>query len=94
MAQSITIKIAGTEYPLVAPDEQREALMRTAAEEINAMLAKYDAKFPDKPLVDKLAFVTLNATVAKLAARQSIAAAQQEIAELCSLTEDYLKGKE
>lgn len=94
MGQSITIKIAGTEYPLVAQDEKREALMRQAAEEINNMLSVYDSKFPDKALVDKLAFVSLNAMVAKLAARDAVESVKQQVAGLAAQTADYLEGKE
>ena len=50
MAQSIKIKIAGTEYPLMANTPEMEQFIRLAAEEINAMLGKYDARFPTSPL--------------------------------------------
>ena len=66
MAQSITLKIAGKEYSLVAKDSEMEHYMRCAASDINAMLSTYDKKFPDKPELDKLVFVALNQTVGKL----------------------------
>lgn len=94
MAQSIKIKIAGTEYPLMANTPEMEQFIRLAAEEINAMLGKYDARFPDKPLVDKLAFVTLNETVAKITAQRRLAEVKEEVSSLCADTEAYLKGKE
>lgn len=94
MAQNITIKIAGTDYPLVAQSPEMEKLMRLAAEDIGRMLAKYDAKFPDKSLVDKLAFVTLNETVAKLSAQQKMLALKDEADALAAETASYLKGME
>ena len=59
MGQSIKIKIAGNEYPLVAATPEMEQLMRLAAEAINQKLTAYDAKFPNKSLSDKLSFVAL-----------------------------------
>lgn len=70
MSQNITLKIAGKEYPILAPTPEMEARMRTAAEEINAMFSKYDSRYPDKTLADKLVFVTLNEAVGKLAAQE------------------------
>ena len=66
MEQSITIKIAGKDYPLKATSPEMEQLMRLAADSINQKLAAYDAKFPDKTLVDKLSFVALNETVSRM----------------------------
>ena len=43
MDQSITIKIAGNEYPLKAATPQIEQMMRIAAETIGKKLSAYDA---------------------------------------------------
>ncbi|MBR4134702.1 MAG: cell division protein ZapA, partial [Bacteroidales bacterium] len=41
MEQSITIKIAGKDYPLKATSPEMEQLMRLAADSINQKLAAY-----------------------------------------------------
>lgn len=92
MSQNITIKIAGTDYPLVANSPEMEQLMRLSAEEIGRMLAKYDEKFPDKSLVDKLAFVALNQTVGKIAAQRKVIAVGEEVEALQAETQAYLEG--
>ena len=43
MGQSITLKIQGKEYELVAYTPEMERLMRLAAEEVDGMLAEYDS---------------------------------------------------
>ena len=63
MDQSITLKIAGREYSLKVQSPEMEQLMRLGAESINRTLAVYDQRYPDKSLVDKLAFVTLREAV-------------------------------
>ena len=88
--QSITLKIDGKEYPLRVQNAETEQLMRIAAENINAMLAKYDEKFPDKTLVDKLAFVTLNEAVSRLSAQRKLAKANEGIESLDQQLSDYL----
>lgn len=92
MAQSITLKIAGKDYPLVASTPEMERRMRLAAEEIASTLAKYDARFPDKALNDKLAFVTLNATVSKLLLQEKSQEFVEEAKKLENEMEAYLDG--
>ena len=92
--QSITLKIAGKEYPLRVQSPEAEQFMRIAAENINAMLAKYDEKFPDKTLVDKLAFVTLNETVSKLSAQRKYQKAVEEAEKLDAQLKSYLANIE
>ena len=82
MGQSIKIKIAGNEYPLVASSPEMERLMRLAAEAINQKLTAYDAKFPNKSLSDKLSFVALNETVSRLTYQKRLADAGDEAAKL------------
>lgn len=91
MSRNIKLKIADSEYVLIANDEQMESMMRLAAEEINAMLAQYDAKFPDKSLVEKLAFVALNKTVSKLKAFNKYQEVAAEVNSLFDVTRDYLQ---
>ena len=84
MSQSITIKIAGNEYPLQADSPEMERLIRLAAEAINQKLAAYDSKFPDKSLSDKLSFVALNEAVGRLSV-------QKRSAELSATLTDEAK---
>ena len=90
MEQSITIRIAGTDYPLKATSPEMEQLMRIAAETINKKIAAYDARFPERSLADKLSFVALNETVSRLATQRKLEQAAQEAASLKKETDDYL----
>ena len=92
MDQSITLRIAGKEYSLKVQSPEMEQLMRLAAENINQMLAKYVEKFPDKTLLYKLSFVTLNETVALLSTQRKLARASEEVKALQSDIESYLDG--
>ena len=85
--QSITIKIGQKSYPLKVSSPEIEQLMRLASERINEMLAKYNAKFPESSLADKLAFVALNETAARISAqrmerktRETVEAFEKELA--------------
>ena len=90
MEQSITIKIAGKDYPLKATSPEMEQLMRLAAETINQKLAVYDAKFPDKTLVDKLSFVALNETVSRMSFQKRLSSVNEEVKRMLSQTDSYL----
>lgn len=94
MEQSITIKIAGKDYPLKVTSPEMEQLMRTAAENINQKLAAFDAKYPDKTLVDKLAFVTLTETVSKLSYQKKLSAINEEAKRMLEQTSGYLNSIE
>lgn len=93
-AQSITITIAEKSYPLKATSPEMEQLMRVSADIINQKIAAYNAKFPDKTLVDKLAFVTLNETMARLASQKKYAALEAQVKALSDETESYLENIE
>ena len=88
MAQNIKLKIAGIEYPMVAPTPEMEENMRTAADEINRKFSSYDAKYPDKSVLDKLIIVTLNETVNRIACQKMMRQLGTEAKEL----EDDLQG--
>ncbi|MBO4923641.1 MAG: cell division protein ZapA [Bacteroidales bacterium] len=90
MEQSITIKIAGKDYPLKATSPEMEQLMRLAADSINQKLAAYDAKFPDKTLVDKLSFVALNETVSRMSYQKRLSSVNEEAKAMLSRTSAYL----
>ncbi len=93
-AQSITLKIAGKEYPLKATSPEMEQIMRIAAETINQKLAAYNSKFPDKTLLDKLSFVTLNETIGRLSAQRKCTALEAEVKRLEDETKAYLENIE
>lgn len=67
---SITLKIAGKEYRVVATPEQ-EHYYRLAADKVNATLKDYEVRFPTQTLNDKLAFVALSETVARLTTKRN-----------------------
>lgn len=90
MDQSITIKIAGNEYPLKAATPQIEQMMRIAAETISKKLSAYDAKYPNKSLADKLSFVALNETVGRLSLQKKLEHAEEEARKLQEQMEAYL----
>lgn len=92
--QSITLKIAGKEYPLKARNPEAEQLMRLAAEDINAMLAHYNASYPDKSEIDKLAFVTLSQAVGKISAQRTAAKLASDMDALEDQLGSYLAGIE
>lgn len=92
--QNITLKIAGKEFALRASSPEMEQAMRIASEHINASLAKYDQKYPGKPLDDKLIFVCLNETVSKILMQNRISALSVEVNSLKNDTDAYLKGIE
>ena len=92
--QNITLKIAGKEFALKASSPEMERAMRLSAEQINASLAKYDQKFPGKPLEDKLIFVCLNETVGKILMQNRVSALSVEVNSLKEETDAYLKDIE
>ena len=90
MAQDITLKVAGKPYRLSAASPEMEQLMRIAAEAIGKRLAQYDAKFPDKELLDKLVFVTLNETINRIAAQRKLTAREEGEKKLLDEMTSYL----
>ena len=64
--------------------------MRIAAEAINKRLAQYDAKFPDKDMLDKLVFVTLNETINRIAAQRKLTAREEGEKKLLDEMTSYL----
>ena len=90
MAQNIKLRIAGTEYPMVASSPEMEETMRTAADEINRKFSSYDAKYPDKTTLDKLIIVTLNETVNRIACQKKMQQLGTEAKTLQDDLESYL----
>lgn len=94
MDQSITLTIDGRKYPLKVSSPEMEEVLRSAAEDIKAMLNRYTEKFPDKTLEDKLVFVTLQGTVQKISAQRKLQALSDEVSTFSSDMASYLKGIE
>ena len=94
MDQSITLKIAGKDYSLKASSPEMEQIMRVAAEAIGKRLSQYDAKFPDKELLDKLVFVTLNETIGRIAAQRKLTAREEGEKKLLDEMTSYLDSIE
>lgn len=90
MARNIKVKIAETEYSLVAKDTDMERNIRTAAEDISRMLLEIDAKFPDRSQTEKMAFVALNQAVSRLRMKDRLSEAAGEIDSLTNETAAYL----
>ena len=91
--QSITIKIGEKTYPLKVSSPEVEQMMRLAAERINEMLAKYNAKFPESSLADKLAFVALNETASRIAVQNAELKVRETVEAFDKELADYLQKK-
>lgn len=89
--QSITIKIGEKAYPLKVSSPEIEQMMRLAAERINEMLAKYNAKFPESSLADKLAFVALNETASRIAVQNAELKVRETVEAFDKELADYLQ---
>lgn len=94
MDQSITLKIAGKDFPLKAQSPEVEQIMRLAAEDVNGRLAKYVQMYPDKSLEDKLALVCLNEAINMLSLKRRLGALSTEAENLKTQTDNYLSGIE
>lgn len=90
MDQSITVKIGDKEFPLKAQTPEVEQMMRLAAEDVNARLAKYSQMYADKTLEDKLALVCLNEAINMLSFKRRIGAINEEVEALRAQTDSYL----
>ena len=93
MDQSITLKIGGSVYPMAVSSPEKEEAYRIAADEINKLLATYEARFPDRSLSDKLVFVSLQLAVNKLLSKNSARNLKAEIDDIQKDLEAYLEGK-
>lgn len=92
MEQSITIRIAGKEFPLKANSPREEELIRRSAEAIGKMIAAYQSKYPTRELTDILSFVALNEGINALRLQQQLEAAGAEAEALTKDITTYLEG--
>ena len=94
MAQSITIKVAGKEFPFQVTSEETEHYMRLAADNVNELLGRYTTQFPDKELADRLVFVALIEAIDKLKALKKLDTNSRELKSLGSALQSYLESVE
>ena len=92
MAQDITLKVAGKSYSLSAASPEMEQLMRLAAQDVSAMMTKFDARFPDSSPKDKLVFVAIQEAAGKLSAQKKMSRLVEEVQTLESDVAAYLDG--
>ena len=92
MAQDITLKVAGKSYSLSAASPEMEQLMRLAAQDVSAMMTKFDARFPDSSPEDKLVFVAIQEAAGKLSAQKKMSRLVEEVQTLESDVAAYLDG--
>ena len=94
MAQKITLKIAGRDFNHDASSPEVESSMRIAAEDINKLMARYDERYPQKSFDEKLLFVTLTETVARVVAQRKVNAMADAEQKLSTGLKAYLAGIE
>ncbi len=94
MAQRIKLRLAGKEYELPAETPEMEQMVRTAAEQINGILAGFDERFHDARMEDKLVFAAVQLGVGKLLAEKRLSLLNEDIAQLGSQLEAYLESSE
>ena len=92
--QSITLRIAGKEYPLKAKSPEAEQVMRLAAEDINNMLSVYNTYYPDRSDFDKMTLVCLGEAVSKISAKRAAARLSADFDTLDDELGNYLAGIE
>lgn len=94
MAQSINIKIAGRPYNLTATSPEHEEVIRKAADEVNAKIAQYQEKFPNKGLTEILSFMALNATMNNVVLKTQVKGMKDAEEGLAKELERYLENIE
>ena len=92
MAQSINIKIAGRPYNLTATSPEHEEVIRKAAEEVNAKIAQYQEKFPNKGLTEILSFMALNVSMNNIVLKMQVKGFKDAEDVLAKELERYLEN--
>lgn len=93
MDRCIKVKIADKVFPFLVKTPEHEAVMRKAADEINASLLEFDRRYPDKPLLDKLVFVTMNQTASRISKLDECRKISEQVREMEQELGSYLEGK-
>ena len=91
MGQSIKIKIAEREYPLLVNSPEQEEDIRKAAQEINRQIQAYQNRYADKTLVEILSIMALNVCVSNIALNRQASSFKEEECNLAKELEGYLE---
>ena len=92
MKQSIKIKIADREYPLMVSSPEQEEVIRKAASELNKKLSLYQDKYPNKGLIEILSFVALNVSVSNVVLQKQIDMLHEGEDNLAKELKSYLEN--
>ncbi len=90
MGQKIKIRIAEREYNMTVQTPKDEERVRHAANVINAKISGYNAKYPGRSMVDIMAFVALNESIASLTLMEQLNLAKDEAGNLHKDIENYI----
>ncbi len=91
--QRITINIAGKMHELNASSEEKEHLMRLAAEEVNKVFDSYN-RYQIATREEKLALVALQQAMAKINFRERLEKYSKSEAALDQMLSTYLSTEE
>ncbi len=91
--QKVTLVVANREYPLTAETPEMENLMRRAAGEVNGMLDKFNERYPETQLVDKLVFAALQQAAMRLDMQDTRKELEDEVSSLEKDLERYLRDR-
>lgn len=92
MKQEIKIRIADSEYPLIAETPEKEEGIREAAKIINRMIVQYKKNYPSKELTEILSFVAINLGKRVWEMQKQIENAGKEFRQMNKDIEDYLEN--
>lgn len=92
MRQEIKIRIADSEYPLIAETPEKEEAIREAAKIINKMIAQYKKNYPSKDLTEILSFVAINLGKRAWEMQRQIENLGKEFRQMSKDLEDYLEN--
>ena len=94
MDQRITINIAGKPFELRAESEEKERLMRLAAEDVKAVYKDYQQRFVKTDSDSLLSFSALQQAMSKVTFRDHLERLTAEVRSLESMLASYLSVEE
>ena len=94
MKQSIKIKIADREYPLMVSSPEQEEAIRKAASELNKKLSLYQDKYPNKGMIEILSVVALNVSVSNVVLQKQIDMLHEGEDNLAKELKSYLENND
>ena len=92
MKQSIKIKIADREYPLMVSSPEQEEAIRKPASELNKKLSLYQDKYPNKGMIEILSVVALNVSVSNVVLQKQIDMLHEGEDNLAKELKSYLEN--